>query len=74
MAKRYIKDVFKFQKPMYGDGLVLVYNEDRSIIGHLPMDACFELLFGDQYKIYCECKYRDSDGFLKIGREVEAYW
>lgn len=74
MKGRYIKTVIKFQKPMFGSGLVLMYNEDRSIMGQLPMDKVFEFLFGDRYKIYCKCKFRDSDGYLEIGREVEANW
>lgn len=70
MAK-YRKTVIKFQKPINGNE-VLMYNEDRSIIGQLPMDNMFELLFGERYKIYCECRYRNSDGYLEIGKEVEA--
>lgn len=71
---RYTKTVIKFQRPIYGAGLVLMYNEDRSIMGQLPMDRAFEMLFGDRYKIYCECKYRNSDGYLQIGKEVNADW
>ena len=72
MKGRYTKTVIKFQRPIYGSELVLMYNEDRSIMGQLPMDRIFEMLFGDRYKIYCECKFRNSDGYLKIGREVKA--
>lgn len=72
MKGRYTKTVIKFQRPIYGSELVLMYNEDRSIQGQLPMDKAFELLFGDRYKIYCECKFRDRDGYLEIGREVKA--
>lgn len=74
MKGRYTKTVIKFQKPIYGSDLVLMYNEDRSIMGQLPMDKVFKMLFGDRYKIYCECKFRDSDGYLEIGREVKANW
>lgn len=49
-----------------------MYNEDRSIIGELPMDKMLELILGDRLKVYCECKYRNSDGYLEIGKEVDA--
>ena len=78
MSKKYIKDVFKFQKPSFGSNQscndVLMYNKDRSIMGQLPMNQVFELIFGDKLKVYCECKYRNSDGYLKIGKEVKANW
>lgn len=70
MAK-YTKAIIKFQRAIVGNK-VLMYNEDRSILGEQPMDKMFELLFGDRYKIYCECKYRNSDGYLEIGKEVKA--
>ena len=69
---RYEKVIMKFQKPIIGSNEVLMYNEKRSIIGQLPMDKAFEILFGDRLKIYCECKYRKSDGYLEIGKEVDA--
>ena len=75
MAKsKYKKTVIKFQRPVYGSNLVLMYNEDHSIIGQLPMDEVFESLFGGSFKIYRECRYRKSDGYLEIGREVQANW
>ena len=67
------KTVMKIQKALIGD-TVLIYNKDRSIMGELPMDKKFEVLFGDRYKVYCLCKYRESDGFLEIGEEVMADW
>lgn len=67
-----VKVVIKFQRPIMGGNEVLMYNKDRSIRGQLPMDKAWEFLFGDKYKIYCECIYRSSDGFLKIGKEVNA--
>jgi hypothetical protein len=70
---KYIDTVMKFQRPIIGD-TVLMYNEDESIMGNLPMDAMFELIFGDRLKIYCRCKYRKSDGYLEIGEEVDANW
>ena len=72
--EKWIRTVIKFQKPVYGSDLVLMYNQDRSIQGQQPMDKMFEMLFGDRYKIYCQCKYREEDGYLKIGREVKADW
>lgn len=76
MAKKgkYTKTVMKFQRPIFGSNNVLMYNEDRSIIGELPMDTIFSMLFGERYKIYCKCKYRNNDGYLEIGEEVEADW
>lgn len=67
------KTVIKFQKALIGD-TVLMYSKDRKIMGELPMDAAFEALFGDRYKVYCLCRFRESDGFLKIGQEVMADW
>lgn len=72
MKGRYTKTVIKFQRPIWDLGPVLMYNEDHSIMGQLPLDKTFEMLFGDRYKIYCECKFRNSDGYLKIGREIKA--
>ena len=71
---KYTRTIMKFQRPIFGSNNVLMYNEDRSIMGQQPMDAVFELLFGERYKIYCECKYRNEDGYLEIGKEVEADW
>lgn len=71
MRGKYIKTIMKFQRPIIGN-TVLIYNENRSILGELPMDSAFEMLFGDKHKIYCQCKYRNSDGYLEIGKEVEA--
>ena len=71
MPKKYTKVVMKIQKPIVGN-TVLMYNKDHSILGQLPMDSGFEMLFGDRLKIYCECRYRNSDGYLEIGKEVEA--
>ena len=70
--KKYTKCIIKFQRPIAGSGGVFMYNKDRSIMGELPMDDSFEYLFGDRFKMYCECKYRNSDGFLEIGKEVDA--
>lgn len=71
MPRKYTKTIVKFQKAIIGN-TVLMYNKNRSIMGELPMDKSFETLFGDRLKIYCECKYRNSDGYLEIGKEVEA--
>ena len=70
--QKWTKTIMKFQRPICGDGLVLMYNEDRSIIGELPMDEIFELLFDGRYKIYCQCRYRNEDGYLEIGKEVRG--
>ena len=72
MAK-YKKTVIKFQRALIGDN-VLMYSKDRKIIGEQPMDMMFEFLFNGRYKIYCECKYRESDGMLIISNEVMADW
>ena len=68
-----IKTVIKFQKALIGD-TVLMCSRDRKIIGELPMTKSFELLFDGRYKMYCLCKYRESDGELLIGEEVMADW
>ena len=67
------KTVIKFQKALIGD-TVLMCSRDRKIIGELPMDSVFELLFDGRHKVYCECRFRESDGYLKIGQEVMADW
>lgn len=71
MRGKYTKTIMKLQRPIIGD-TVLMYNEERKIIGEFPMDSAFEMLFGNRDKIYCQCKYRNSDGYLEIGEEVEA--
>lgn len=72
MAK-WKKTVIKFQRALIGDS-VLMYSKDRKIMGEQPMDKMFEMLFKDRYKMYCECRYRESDGYLEIGAEVMADW
>lgn len=67
------KTVIKFQRAIIGD-TVLMYSKDRKIIGEQPMDKMFEMLFNGRYKVYCLCRYRESDGFLEIGKEVMADW
>jgi hypothetical protein len=71
--ERMKKVVVKFQKALIGN-TVLMYSRDRKIMGEQPMDKMFELLFGGRYKMYRECKYRESDGKLLIGAEVMADW
>lgn len=72
--RKWIKTIMKFQRPLYGSDLVLMYNEDRSIMGQQPMDQMFEYIFGDKYKVYCECKYDENSGYLQIGKQVKANW
>ena len=72
MAK-YKKTVIKFQRALIGDS-VLMYSKDRKIMGEQPMDKMCEMLFKDRYKMYRECRYRESDGYLEIGAEVMADW
>lgn len=67
------KTVIKFQKALIGS-TVLMCSRDRKIIGELPMDFAWELLFDGRYKMYCECNFRESDGYLEIGKEVMADW
>ena len=67
------KTVIKFQKALIGN-TVLMCSRDRKIIGEQPMDEAWEMLFGGRYKMYRECKYRESDGKLLIGAEVMADW
>ena len=73
MRGKYTKTVMKFQLSL-GRDMVLMYNKDRSIMGELPMDKAFEMIFGEKNKVYCKCKYRNSDGYLEIGEEVKANW
>ena len=67
------KTVIKFQRALIGD-TVLMCSKDRKIIMEQPMDKDLEFLFCDRYKMYRECKYRESDGKLLIGAEVMADW
>ncbi len=67
------KTVIKFQKSLIGD-TVLMCSRDRKIMGEQPIDKELEFLFCDRYKMYRECKYRESDGKLLIGAEVMADW
>ena len=74
MKGKYTKTVMKFQRSISGGDSVLMYNKDRSIRGEQPMDKIFEFLFNGRLKVYCECKFRNSDGYLEIGKEVKADW
>lgn len=67
------KTVIKFQKALIGN-TVLMCSRDRKIIGEQSMDKGLEFLFGGRYKMYRECRYRESDGKLLIGAEVMADW
>ena len=67
------KVVIKFQKALIGN-TVLMCSRDRKIIGELPMDSAWEALFDGRYKMYRICRYRESDGYLEIGKEVMADW
>ena len=67
------KTVIKFQKALIGN-TVLMISKDRNIIIEEPMDSTYEGLFKGRYKMYRICKYRKSDGFLEIGKEVMADW
>ena len=67
------KTVIKFQKALIGN-TVLMYSRDKKIIGELPLEEAWEILFNGRYKMYRECKFRESDGYLEIGNEVMADW
>ena len=67
------KTVIKFQKSLIGE-TVLLCSRDRKIIKEVPLDKELEFLFGGRYKMYRECKCRESDGELLIGAEVMADW
>lgn len=71
--KKWKKTVIKFQRALIGDS-VLMYSKDRKIMGEEPMDKIYEFLFNGRYKMYRECRYRESDGYLEIGAEVMADW
>jgi hypothetical protein len=72
------KAVVKVQLPVFSNEstpLALIYNEDRSIHGQLPLTRSLELLMKDdatgetRLRAYFEATVRD--GSLVLGREVE---
>lgn len=62
--------IFKVQKPVGGaPHPALIYNEDRSILGEVPMTPELTTLMKGSYKIYVK-GYIDDDGMLFIDEKV----
>lgn len=54
--------IFKLQRPLMCTGAptMMIYNEDRSIEGQVPMSAEVQALFEDRFRIYAECHEQDT--------------
>lgn len=64
--------IFKVQRAIDPpDAEVLVYNEDRSIMGQFPMTEELLTWFGDKYKLYIEGVFNESTGRIDLIRVVE---
>ena len=71
------KHLFKIQRPLsssdeQGMTECLVYNEDRSIMGQIPMSKDIFELFGDEVKLYVKGSMSKA-GTLNIDA-VQADW
>ena len=64
-------EIFKIQRPIASSSqILLIYNEDRSVYGNLPMSQELAGLMGTDYKIYVK-GYVDDEGMLYIEEKVE---
>jgi len=65
-------ECFKLQRPLNVAGsipMVLIYNEDRSQYGEIPITKEIIQLMGDSFKIYVS-GFIDSNGMLHIEEKV----
>lgn len=54
-------EIFKVQRPLVGGDEVLIYNEDRSIMGQFPpSNELLNMFDEDEYKIYVVGFYNDK--------------
>ena len=67
------KEIYKIQRPLMSTVdmfTLLAYNKDRSNTLEIRMrPEEVEALFGDEYKIFCECTFVANT--LEIGNKVE---
>ena len=64
-------NVVKINKSLLWN-MVLVYNQDKSILEQLPISDEMECKLHGRCKMYCECSR--NKGQLVIGKEVMADW
>lgn len=76
--KQFGQQICKFQRPIVtnsnsGDTEVLVYNEDRSLMGQIPVDKkTFNELFPDnEFKTYWLCELNKESKMLEPLEQVE---
>ena len=69
--KKYEHVIIKLQRPILGADTMLAYDKEQKIMGQIPISNEVKALFGDRLKIYCRCRYRNSDGMLFIDEEVD---
>ncbi len=65
---------FKLQRPLMTNGtdpMILIYNEDRSIMAELPVSDEILEIFGEEFKIYHTCRIIDTE--LEIGDPCEPF-
>lgn len=65
-------ECFKLQRPLNvtsSTPMVLIYNEDRSLYGEMPLTNEVLQLMGDSFKIYVS-GFIDSKGVLHIEEKV----
>lgn len=61
-------EVFKVQQD-FTHSLILMYNEDRSIMGQFSIDKTMRKLMGNQMKIYIIGFHDDNTGKVEIVRK-----
>lgn len=57
------QEIYKLQRPLMGGKELLLYNEDKSIISHLPPQKDLLKMFGNDLKIYVLGHFDQKDIF-----------
>lgn len=62
--------IVKLQVPLMGEPLALVYNKNRSYIGHVPINDDIKEAMGESFKKYF-IAHIDKKGLVHLHKEVE---
>lgn len=70
--------IVKVQRPLFHTGpgrpSVLVYDEGRKHGGQFPMSEDLEMLFGDEFKVYCLAKLHPGGNLTLLDLVEEQNW
>lgn len=65
-------EIFKVQRPLIGGDEVLIYNEDRSVMGQFPpSNELLNMFDEDEYKIYVVGFYNDKTKQTHINSKLD---